>query len=275
MTNKFTENFWAKYRNMLKEKGLFGMLRDFTVNSQVWKSIFRHTFTDTPKNRMLKVVSNVFMHLHPAKVKRHAPQFKFTWCMGGISFFLFLVLTFTGVLLMFYYRPTVHDAYWDIKDLEFQVPFGAILRNLHRWSAHLMVITVWFHMFRVFATGSYKPPREFNWCVGVVLLVITLLLSFTGYLLTWDQLGFWAVTVGTNMARSTPLLGHEGPFGEQLGMTAHNDIRFALLGGSLVGGNALLRAYVWHCIGLPLIIIIFMTVHFWRIRKDGGISGPL
>ena len=117
MTNKFTKKYLAKYRNMLKEKGLFGMLRDFTVNSQVWKSIFRHTFTDTPKNRMLKVISNVFMHLHPAKVKRHAPQFKFTWCMGGITFFLFLVLTLTGVLLMFYYRPTVHDAYWDMKYL--------------------------------------------------------------------------------------------------------------------------------------------------------------
>ena len=160
MINKPNENIFTKYRNMLKEKGLFGMLWDITVNSQVWKSIFRHTFTDTPKNRVLKVISNVFMHLHPAKVKRHAPQFKFTWCMGGITFFLFLVLTITGVLLMFYYRPTVHDAYWDMKDLEFQVPFRAILRNLHRWGAHLMVITVWFHMFRVFATGSYKPPGE-------------------------------------------------------------------------------------------------------------------
>ena len=117
MINKPNENIFTKYRNMLKEKGLFGTFRDFTVNSQVWKSIFRHTFTDTPKNRALKVISNVFMHLHPAKVKRHAPQFKFTWCMGGITFFLFLVLTLTGVLLMFYYRPTVHDAYWDMKYL--------------------------------------------------------------------------------------------------------------------------------------------------------------
>ncbi|MEK7297075.1 MAG: cytochrome b N-terminal domain-containing protein [Planctomycetota bacterium] len=275
MTQKPKETFLSKYKGALKEKGLFGACRDIVVNSPVWKSVFRHSFADTPKNRMLKIVSNVFLHLHPAKVKRHAVQFKFTWCMGGISFFLFLMLTITGVLLMFYYRPTTSNAYWDIKDLEYQVPFGAILRNLHRWSAHLMIIAVWFHMFRVFSTGSYKHPREFNWCVGVVLLVLTLLLSFTGYLLTWDQLGFWAVTVGTNMARSTPLLGHEGPFGEQLGMTAHNDIRFALLGGSLVGDNALLRAYVWHCIALPLIISIFMMVHFWRIRKDGGISGPL
>ncbi len=121
------------------------------------------------------------------------------------------------------------------------MPFGKLLRNMHRWAAHLMVITVELHMFRVFLTGSYKKPREFNWVVGVILLVLTLLLSFTGYLLPDDQLGFWAVTVGTNMARATPGLGNEGPLGAQLGMTPYNDIRFGLLGGSIVDANALLR----------------------------------
>ena len=145
---------------------------------------------------------------------------------------------------------------------------------MHRWAAHLMIIAVWLHMFRVFMTGSYKRPREFNWCVGVILMVLTLLLSFTGYLLPDDQLGFWAVTVGTNMARATPLLGTEGPLGTQLHMTPFNDVRFALLGGSIVDANALLRAYIWHCIAIPLIAGIFMGVHFWRVRKDGGISGP-
>jgi quinol-cytochrome oxidoreductase complex cytochrome b subunit len=127
-------------------------------------------------------------------------------------------------------------------------------------------------MFRVFMTGSYKPPREFNWIIGVILLTLTFLLSFTGYLLPWDQLGFWAITVGTNMAGATPLIGHEGPFGTQIGATPYNDLRFALLGGANVGANALLRAYVWHCIGLPLIAIIFIAVHFWRVRKDNRIT---
>ncbi len=275
LANKTDKRDKLKIRELLKEKGISGVIKDLILNSQIWRSFFRHGLEDTSKNRMLTTISNVFLHLHAAKVKRHAPLFSFTWCMGGTTFFLFLVLTITGVFLMFYYHPNVRDAYWDMKGLEYHVPFGMLLRNLHRWGAHLMIITVWFHMFRVFMTGSYKSPREFNWGVGVVLLVLTLLLSFTGYLLPWDQLGFWAVTVGTNMARATPLLGHEGPFGEQLGMTAYNDIRFALLGGSLVGGNALLRAYIWHCIGLPLIVGIFMIVHFWRIRKDGGISGKL
>jgi quinol-cytochrome oxidoreductase complex cytochrome b subunit len=194
--------------------------------------------------------------------------------MGGLSFFLFLVLTFTGLLLMFYYRPTLEYAYTDIVGLREHVPLG-IMREMHRWGAHAMVITVWLHMFRVFMTGSYKPPREFNWSVGVIMLVLTLLLSFTGYLLPWDQLAIWAVTVGTNMARATPLLGNEGPFGPQLGMTPRYDARALLTAGTVVGSATLLRFYVLHCIFIPIIASILMILHFWRIRKDGGISGPL
>ena len=242
--------------------------------TQVFKSVFRVKHDDSERSRALSVLTNVFFHLHPAKVNRDAVRYNYTWGMGGITFYLFLVLTITGVLLMFYYHPSKGQAYRDIIYLMNDVPFGRLLRNMHRWAAHLMIIAVWLHMFRVFLTGSYKKPREFNWCVGVVLLVLTLLLSFTGYLLPDDQLGFWAVTVGTNMARATPLLGHEGPFGPQLGMTAYNDVRFGLLGGSIVDANALLRAYIWHCLAIPLIAATFMGVHFWRVRKDGGISGP-
>src|SRR5678815_4068923 len=243
--------------------------------TQLWKSIFRvsHDRSD-PRNRSLAVLSNVFLHLHPAKINRDAVRYPFTWGMGGITFYLFIVLTFTGVLLMFYYHPTKVQAFRDILYLENDVPFGKLLRNMHRWGAHLMIIAVWLHMFRVFMTGSYKRPREFNWCIGVLLMVLTLLLSFTGYLLPDDQLGFWAVTVGTNMARASPGLGNEGPFGHMLGMTPYNDVRFALLGGSIVDANALLRAYIWHCIGIPIVASVLMIVHFWRVRKDGGISGP-
>lgn len=168
--------------------------------------------------------------------------------------------------------PTVEHAYRDMKDLEFVVTLGLFWRNFHRWTAHAMVLTVIFHMARVFLTDSYRPPREFNWVVGVVLLVLTLLLSFTGYLLPWDQLAFWAITVGANMAGAVPLLGAEGPASV---VDAASDVRFYLLGGQAVGQNALLRFYVLHCVGLPLLAAIFMAVHFWRIRKDGGISGPL
>ena len=176
---------------------------------QIWKSSFRHGYPDPPRNRTLAVLSNFFLHLHPVKVRRSGINLSYTWCMGGLTFFLFLVETITGLLLMFYYRPTAEYAYQDIFALRENVPLG-LMREAHRWAAHLMVITVWLHMYRVFLTGSYKPPREFNWNVGVILLVLTLLLSFTGYLQPWDQLAVWAVTVGTNMARATPFLGHEG-----------------------------------------------------------------
>ena len=200
--------------------------------------------------------------------------------MGGLTFFLFLVETITGLLLMFYYRPTAEYAYNDIQYLRADVSLG-IMRELHRWGAHAMVITVWLHMMRVFMTGSYKPPREFNWGIGVILLTLTLLLSFTGYLLPWDQLAIWAVTVGTNMARATPLMGHEGPgaafiqVGDISVIHAASDVRFALLGGRFVGGATILRFYVLHCVAFPLLIGFLMALHFWRIRKDGGISGPM
>lgn len=242
--------------------------------STLWKSILRVKHDETPRSRALGVLTNVFLHLHPAKINRDAVRYSYTWGMGGISFYVYIVLVFTGTLLMFYYHPSKVVAFRDILYLEHDVPFGKLLRNMHRWGAHLMVITVELHMFRVFLTGSYKSPRQFNWVVGVILLVLTLLLSFTGYLLPDDQLGFWAVTVGTNMARATPMLGHDGPFGPQLGMTPFNDVRFGLLGGSIVDSNALLRAYIWHCIAIPIIASTFMVVHFWRVRKDGGISGP-
>jgi quinol-cytochrome oxidoreductase complex cytochrome b subunit len=249
--------------------------KDLILKSQIWKSIFRFGHTDTKQNRMRQIFGNVFLHLHPTVMPRTGTALHYTWCMGGITFLLFLITTVTGVLLMFYYRPTSEYAYMDMKYLEFDVPFGMFLRNMHRWAAHGMVITVWLHMYRVFLTGSYKPPREFNWVLGVGLLVLTLLLSFTGYLLPWDQLSMWAVTVGTNMARATPFLGHEGPFGPELGMKANNDIRFVLLGGTEVGPATLLRFYVAHCIAFPLFASILMAVHFWRVRKDGGISRPM
>ena len=176
---------------------------------------------------------------------------RFTWCMGGITFLMFLVTVVTGVYLMFYYRPTAEYAYADMKYLEFDMPFGMFMRNMHRWAAHGMVIAVWLHMFRVFLTGSYKPPREFNWVVGVILLVLTLLLSFTGYLLPWDQLSIWAVTVGSNMARATPLLGTRGRSPQYVGVNPIYDARAFLFGGGEIGPHTLLRFYILHCIFIP------------------------
>jgi quinol-cytochrome oxidoreductase complex cytochrome b subunit len=242
-------------------KGLGDRVYDMVFHSYFWRSIFRSGYPNTPRNQMLAVATNVFLHLHPTRIHRTHVRITHTFCLGGLSFFLFLGLTLTGVLLMFYYVPSVERAYQDMQILETDVRFGMLMRNLHRWMAHGMVLTVFMHMMRVFYTGAYKPPREFNWIVGVVLFVLTLLLSFTGYLLPWDELAFWAITVGTNMVGSAPLLGPPN--------------RFVLIGGFDVGAAALIRFYTLHVIGLPLMAAIFMTVHFWRIRRDGGLARPL
>lgn len=247
-------------------------IKKLIVESQIFRSVVRHGRPNTRKDRILTVLSNVFLHIHPTYIKKEALRFRFTFGLGGTSALLFVILTASGVLLMFYYTPSVERAYGDMLDLRHVVPFGRILRNMHRWGAHAMVLIVMLHMMRVFYTGSYRPPREFNWVIGVFLLALTFGLSFTGYLLPWDQLAFWAITVGTNMARSTPFLGHGGPFADLMGMKINNDVRFALLGGTLVGQSALIRFYVLHCVALPAIMTLLMAIHFWRVRKDGGIS---
>ena len=256
-------------------------LGDRLRNSQLFRSIVRHPApTQERRSRVLVVLSNFVLHLHPVSITTHGVRLSFTWCMGGITSFLFLVETITGVLLMFYYRPTIEWAYHDMLDLRDVVSLG-ILREVHRWGAHAMVITTMLHMLRVFLTGSYKPPREFNWVVGVWLLVLTLLLSFTGYLLPWDQLSLWAVTVGSNMAAAAPVVGHQGPMHEVVtiggaeAITSGSDIRYVLLGARSVSEETLNRFYVLHCVAIPLLAAFLMAIHFWRIRKDGGISGPL
>jgi quinol-cytochrome oxidoreductase complex cytochrome b subunit len=243
------------------DKGFNEAIYDLLFRNYVWQSIFRTGYPNTPRNQMLVVATNVFLHLHPTRIHRTHVKITHTYCLGGLSFFMFLGLTVTGVLLMFYYVPSVERAYQDIQALETNVRFGQLLRNLHRWMAHAMIILVLLHMMRVFYTGAYKPPREFNWVIGVILFVLTLLLSFTGYLLPWDQLAFWAVTVGTTMIGSAPVLGDES--------------KFLLLGGFEVGSAALIRFYTLHVIALPLVIAVFMAVHFWRVRRDGGLARPL
>lgn len=251
-------------------------IKQLVINHPVWRSVFRGgMWKDTPRDRAAHIIGNVWLHLHPVRVRPRSLQFIYSWGLGGISFWLFLLLTLSGILLMFYYRPTPDLAFRDMKDLEFAISYGWLWRNLHRWCAHAMVVTVILHMVRVFLTGAYKTPREFNWVVGVVLLTLTLFLSFTGYLLPWDQLALWAVTVGTNMAGATPLLGNEGPFSSLLGMRINNDIRFALLGGTAVGEATLIRFYVLHCVFVPVVAGALIMLHFWRVRKDSFSAAPM
>jgi quinol-cytochrome oxidoreductase complex cytochrome b subunit len=228
---------------------------------EIWQSIVRRDPLSTDKGKSELVFLNVWLHIHPAKVKKENLKFRHTFYLGFITFFLFLILLTTGIALMVYYRPYPPQAYQDMKDLQYVVFMGPFLRNMHRWAAHCMVIGVFLHMCRVFYTGSYKKPRQFNWVIGVLLLLLTLGLSFTGYLLPWDQLAYWAITVGTNIGSYAPLVGGQ--------------VRELLLGGHSVGEGALLRFYVLHVAVLPSLMILLTIVHFWRVRKDGGLSRPV
>ena len=231
------------------------------VIREIWQSIVRRDPLSTDKGKSELIFLNVWLHIHPVKVKKENLKFKHTFYLGFISFFLFMILVTTGIALMCYYRPLPQQAYQDMKDLEFVVYLGPFLRAMHRWAAHGMVICVFLHMCRVFFTGSYKKPRQFNWVVGVMLLLLTLGLSFTGYLLPWDQLAYWAITVGTNIGSYAPIVGGQ--------------LRELLIGGHGVGEGALLRFYVLHVAVLPAVLILFTIVHFWRVRKDGGLSRPV
>lgn len=231
---------------------------NFVTESRVWRSFFRHGWPDNPLDRSLAMTSNIFFHLHPVKVSRKSIRWSYSFGLGVVTIILFAVLVFTGVVEMFYYIPSIQQAYPSLKEIQLSVPLGEFTRNMHRWSAHAMVLVAILHMARVFYTGAYKPPHEFNWTIGVVLLLLTFGASFTGYLLPWDQLSFWAITIGTNIAGYAPVLGPP--------------MRQLMLGGTDVGQNALIRFYALHVAVLPLMTIILISIHIWRVRKDGGLA---
>ncbi len=228
------------------------------ASSRPWRSAVRHGWPDNPLDRSLVMTSNLFLHVHPVKVSRRSLRWTYSFGLGIMGALLFGVLTFTGVLLMFYYVPSVERAYPTMKQIQFAVPLGQFTRNMHRWSAHAMVLVVVLHMVRVFYTGAYKPPREFNWAVGVILLLLTMGASFTGYLLPWDQLAYWAITVGTDIAGYAPIIGEAS--------------KTILLGGRSVGQASLIRFYTLHIAVLPIAIALLVSVHLWRVRKDGGLA---
>ncbi len=233
-------------------------LVDRVTQSRFWRSFFRHGWPDNPLDRSLVMTSNIFFHLHPVKVSRKSLKAGYSLGLGVLSAIVFTSLAITGLLLMFYYVPSVERSYGYIVTLQTQVPYGQLLRNMHRWGAHLMVLVVVLHMARVFYTGAYKPPREFNWVIGVFLLLLTLGASFTGYLLPWDQLAFWAITVGTSVAGYEPLMGAT--------------IKTFMLGGPEVGQEALTRFYALHVMLIPMGIALLTSIHLWRVRKDGGLA---
>jgi quinol-cytochrome oxidoreductase complex cytochrome b subunit len=195
-------------------------------------------------------------------LKKPVPKHAIRWyfCLGGITFALFLIQGVTGILLSLYYKPTPEQAYESILFIMNNVQFGWLIRSIHSWSASLMIAFCVAHMLRVFITGSYKNPRELNWVAGVVLLLLTLAFGFTGYLLPWDQKALWGSTVGSEILGVVPLVGEA--------------LLKLLRGGLEISGLTLTRFYGIHMLVLPVLVFLFLAVHFVIIRRQ-GISGPL
>ncbi|HUF47842.1 MAG TPA: cytochrome b N-terminal domain-containing protein [Vicinamibacterales bacterium] len=235
-------------------------------------SVVRGGAPTTDRTRSSFVFGNVFLHLHAVRTHRWSLRWAATWGLGIAALTGFLLTVITGVLLMFYYKPYPSVAYDSMKDIHFVVPTGRFIRNIHRWAGNLMVITVILHMARVFFTAAYRAPREYNWVIGLLLLVVTLGLAFTGYLLPWDQLAYWAITIGANIAQSPREVT------DALSITPYFDPgglqKLLLLGSADVGEEALIRFYLLHVMLLPLVLVALLAVHFWRVRKDGGLAKP-
>ncbi len=236
------------------------------------RSFYRSGTPRTDRSRSSFVFNSLFLHFHSVRIHRWTLRWRTTLGLGVISFSAFLLTLVTGILLMFYYKPYPSAAYDSIKDIHFVVPTGQFIRNIHRWAAQIMVVAVILHMVRAFYTAAYRTPREFNWVMGMGLLVVTLGLSFTGYLLPWDQLAYWAITIGSNIAQSPREVT------DALGITRWFDIgglqKLLLLGSEEIGEEALIRFYLLHVMILPLVLAALAGVHFWRVRKDGGLARP-
>ena len=232
----------------------------------LYTSIIRHGFDNTGLTKSKIMFSNVLLHIQPVKIHKRSVKFKTTLGLGLITTYMFFVLAVTGIILMFHYSPSAAigpdgfpDAYSRMLNLRSNIFWGDFMRNMHRWAAHGMVAFVALHMLRVYLTGAHRGGREFNWVIGCILGLLTVFLSYTGYLLPWDQLAFWGVKVGTEIARLAP---------------GGDIIRGILLGDTDVSGEALLRFYVLHVAVLPTIMGSLIAWAFWRIRKDGGLARP-
>ncbi|MEW5761283.1 MAG: cytochrome b N-terminal domain-containing protein, partial [Candidatus Thermoplasmatota archaeon] len=187
-------------------------------------------------NYFIKIQNRIHRQLPYGHIKKYELKCVWYWypfyCLGGITLVSFVVLAITGIFLGFYYVPTEKEAYESIEKIMFDVPLGYMMRSIHHWAAHIMVASVVLHTFRVYFTGAYKKPREFNWCIGVILLILTIFFAYSGYLLPWDELSYWAANIGLNMLLSIPFIGGE--------------LASLIFGGSALSGGIILRMYVYH-----------------------------
>lgn len=250
-----------RHQKTRDEPGSDAPVADRRLAVRIWRSIFRTPLTPGSERERKRVVLNhLVLHLRPVRLPAATLRYTHTFGLGGMSLVLIVLLMLTGILLMFVYEPAPGKAYESVVTLRETVRFGGLVRNVHHWSANLLVLVVFLHLLRTYFTGAFHGPRQFNWVIGVLLLLAVLAANFTGYLLPWDQLSYWATTIVTGMLGYVPVLG------EWLQRVAR--------GGEDIGGPALINFYTFHTSVIPVLLIALMAFHFWRVRKAGGVVVP-
>jgi quinol-cytochrome oxidoreductase complex cytochrome b subunit len=228
---------------------------------RLWSSVFRGPFIPrSDRERRWIVFNNLILHFRPPRLPEKTLRYAHTFGLGGMSLVLFAVLAATGILLMFVYEPSPERAYESILSLQNEVVFGKLVRNVHHWSANFLIIVAFLHLLRVFFTEGFLGQRQFNWILGLCLFASILLSNFTGYLLPWDQLSYWAVTISTGMIEYVPVVGAW--------------LKEVVRGGPEIGSSTLVTFYTLHTTVVPVFLVILMAFHFWRVRKAGGVVVP-
>ena len=231
------------------------------MTTRIWRSAFPRPLTARSDRERAQLTRFTFLlHLRPIRLPEPTLRWTHTFGLGGSSLVLVAVQAVTGILMMLVYRPVPDAAYESVVALEREVVFGSLVRGVHWWAANLLVVVVLLHLSRVFLTGGFHGPRQFNWVVGCGLLAAVATAAFTGYLLPWDQLAYWAVTVATGMLAYVPMVGQ--------------GLQQAVRGGSDVGARTLTTFYTLHTTIVPAFLIVLMGFHFWRVRRAGGVVVP-
>lgn len=228
---------------------------------QIRYSIFPGTLRGTAHHGPYRRYFNsLVFHFRPRSVERRTLKFTLTWGLGGMAVVLISMLFATGLMLKFVYQPIPDHAYESIVQLQNNVPFGQLIRNIHHWSAYLLLIVVFLHFLRVFFSGAFHPPRQFNWVIGLAMFLAVLASNVTGYLLPWDQLAFWAITITTGMLEYIPGIG--------------GWLQTLIRGGNEIGPATLSIFFAFHTAVIPACLLVLMPFHFWRVRKAGGLVIP-
>ena len=229
--------------------------------ARVWRSLVSSSlYSESGNSGHRGAASSLILHARPVGVPLSVLKYTHTFGLGGMALVLILMLMGTGLLMIFVYDPSPERAYQSVLYMQEQILFGRLIRGVHYWSANLLIAVAVLHMLRVFLTGAIHAPRQSNWLIGLGLLFLILVSGFTGYLLPWDQIAYWAITICTEMLAYVPGIGEA--------------LQETILGGEAIGPATVINFYAVHTTVVPMLLVVLMIWHFWKIRIVGGVVVP-